>query len=1148
MTTRIFYSAAGVPQATNSVQLDRRGNVIRRVDAAGNVFTATFDGLDRSKVTSGPSVVSVNTSREPIAYTTNVLSHTFMTSYDAAGRFVTSVNGLGETTVTAKDALGRTTSTIVYSSSGALVRETYYAYSDDHNSVTITDGSGANAISHTTWTDNDGHTVLSVGYPASNILDFTSATFDLAGNLSHSERDSSSGGSVVQLTAGDSVSDGLHRVTRKTDRDGALTTYAFDALGDLTNRTMPGGLQWQAAFNNAGQLLQEQNVGGGNTTRITSYTYFPSNSPFAGLLQTRTDGRGVVCTYQYDDWLHVTNATYTGPLPEENMMTSWHFDPRGFVTGIFEQFADRNTGPPTSVRRTFDAYGQVTTESVNGGVVSYGASQSFDVAGRRTTLGIANEAYGFAWRADGVLAAAAVGSTGEGDYDYETSGLLTSRAVGVRATTTTARDGEGHPASIVTTVNGNSQLTEAMSWTPDGLLATHLLQRSDFTDSHSFGYATLTRRLVQEQLNLNGTTTWTNIFGYDAGAAAGPGVLTSAGAGTTLWSGQADSFSRLSLATNNSISYAAFGHVNGQATMNAWLDNQPVSVTSVGTNAMVWRADMELSPGPHQLRVAAAHPSGQFTALATNSFTSSIPYQSTTDTFDGGGNVTQRVWLEADGTPHRTQTLSWDARGRLHAVSDRDASGSGFNWTAAFDGLGRRLSTTSLLVTNGIAFGSSPTVINSYFDPQVEFLELGVAYGTNTEWKLYGPDLTGQYGDLNGTGGFDAVSRGRNGFAPLVSDFRGNILGAVANSAVSWNPARPTGFGAVPGYRPLALGGSTSIGLASAWRGRWPDITGYYQIGARTYDPVNGQWQGFDPVWNGRDPNAYTFCGGDPINRFDADGRCVKNVGNWAVDKYNGFAATAQGFANPATARQTGLDFAYGEASGSFNWFIQNAQGINNLLSYDPLYRQAGDVVNQALNNASNYGNKYIDTVGFGFGANENSPAANFGRDYAQGALTIASMFVGVGEASRAGEVAGALPKLEQSLVSAAERGEESFVFRGDRSSVTPQQIFENGFVSKGDNMDLISHVTQPLPDSGFVATSGSQEIANGFAGKNGYTFTIRDNGTGLNVNPTLGSASPFPEQMEVAFPGSIRSADIVGATSKRTGEYIPNPNYNESP
>jgi RHS repeat-associated protein len=64
---------------------------------------------------------------------------------------------------------------------------------------------------------------------------------------------------------------------------------------------------------------------------------------------------------------------------------------------------------------------------------------------------------------------------------------------------------------------------------------------------------------------------------------------------------------------------------------------------------------------------------------------------------------------------------------------------------------------------------------------------------------------------------------------------------------------------------------------ASSWRGRWSDISGLVWLGARYYDPVAGQFLSSDPVWNGRDPNYYTFCGGDPINYFDADGRLGKS-------------------------------------------------------------------------------------------------------------------------------------------------------------------------------------------------------------------------------------------------------------------------------
>jgi YD repeat-containing protein len=176
------------------------------------------------------------------------------------------------------------------------------------------------------------------------------------------------------------------------------------------------------------------------------------------------------------------------------------------------------------------------------------------------------------------------------------------------------------------------------------------------------------------------------------------GVLTSRQAGTAsaLWSGLAGSFARVAVATNNVNSYPAYGHVNGQCALSAWLDSQPVMVTGIGTNAMAWRAAMSLSQGAHQLTVAAVQPSGLFTAWATNKFTNSVAYQAATDTCDNAGNITNRTWRDPTNGVERAQTLSWDARGRLHAVTERDAKNSGYNWTAVYDALNRRISTTSM--------------------------------------------------------------------------------------------------------------------------------------------------------------------------------------------------------------------------------------------------------------------------------------------------------------------------------------------------------------------------------------------------------------------------------------------------------------------
>jgi RHS repeat-associated protein len=884
ITTRILYSAAGTPLGTNSTQLDRRGNVIQRVDAGNNVFATAFDDLDRAKITAGPAIVTVSSiitfPGDPATYVTNMLQQVVTNFYDAAGRVLTNINALGEKIVSKSDALSRPICMQIYSASGALVHETYLGYSADHNSVTVTNGSSSSAIVNTTWTDNDGHTVLSIAYPSANTTEFTLNQFDPAGNLVSAQHNSSASGVVTTWTTASQTFDGLNRPVSKTDRDNALTSYAFDPMNDLTNRTMPGGLQWRATYNNAGQMLQEQNVGGGIATRTNIYSYFSSGNTFAGLLQTKTDGRGVSCAYSYDDWLRPTNMTYSGSLPEQQLTTTWKYEPRGFVTGITEQFASTNTGPNTAIQRSYNPYGQLASESVNAGSFSYGVGQNWDAAGRRTQLGIGGGSYGFSWRADGALTSAS-DSTGSGAYSYDTAGLLTNRMVGNRMTGITSRDGEGRPLSITTTVNTLSQLTESLTWSGDGLLATHTLARADFTDPHVYTYANSSRRLIQEQLKLNGGTTWTNTMVYDNGVAAGPGVLTQMGQANSTsneWSSVPDAFSRVATETNSTFQYPAYGHVNGQSIyLSAWLDNQPVSITGVGTNAMQWRAMMELAPGAHQLKVSALHPSGYFTAWATNSFTNNLAYQTTADAYDSAGNVTQRVWRNPNGTTNRTQILSWDARGRLHKVSERDGSNSGYDWAATYDGLNRRLSTASVSISNGVTLNLQPLVINQYYDPQVEFLELGASYGLQTVWKLYGPDLNGKYGGMNGTGGFEGVSPYLNLFNPVISDFRGNVLAEITNGVVSWISARPTGYGAVPGYRAVALTFGANMAQSSAWRGRWVDITGYHQIGLRPYDSISGRWLTYDSVWNERDPNYYTFCGGDPVNGFDPDGRFNKN-------------------------------------------------------------------------------------------------------------------------------------------------------------------------------------------------------------------------------------------------------------------------------
>jgi hypothetical protein len=94
--------------------------------------------------------------------------------------------------------------------------------------------------------------------------------------------------------------------------------------------------------------------------------------------------------------------------------------------------------------------------------------------------------------------------------------------------------------------------------------------------------------------------------------------------------------------------------------------------------------------------------------------------------------------------------------------------------------------------------------------------------------------------------------------------------------------------------------------------------------------------------------------------------------------------------------------------------------------------------------------------------------------------------------------------------------------------------------------MNLAEHAAG-APDSGFVATSDSYQIAYAFAGKNGYVYQICTK-RGIDVNGVLGPKSPYPEQKEVAIPGGVSSSEVMSAVAKSAG-MIPaatqyNPNF----
>jgi RHS repeat-associated protein len=566
-----------------------------------------------------------------------------------------------------------------------------------------------------------------------------------------------------------------------------------------------------------------------------------------------------------------------------------------------------------------------------------------------------------------------------------------------------------------------------------------------------------------------------------------------------------------------------------------------------------WSTTMELMPGAHQLTVSALHPSGFFTTNATAWFTNNIAQEAAQVYRDGAGNIVQRIWYAPDGSISQNEGLWLDQKERLTLILNEDGNGNGFEWFAYYDGLDRLLFTIWCRITNGISGGWEPLGVSAQtnlfvYDPQAQFLDMGVLVGpsgpdTNPgqmTWKLCGPDLNGRYGGMNGAGGLEATATGPGYFSPTINDARGNVLGVCdpEHGSVTWTAARPTGYGAVPGYRPLPLGHGGTYAQSAAWRGKWVDVTGYIYIGNRFYDPVAGMWLSPDPVWNSQDPSYWSYAGGDPINHFDPDGRCVEGAGTAVGGLLNGTAslvnntlgATAYALTSPFAP-----DWAYqnlgGYAQGLANNVTGTAQfgynvaatatyGLISPVAPDFAYNNYGGSVQQLMGQAPAF-----------YGGNNQSLPYQIGY----GAVNVATMFMG-GEASEASNL--------------ARVGEIA-----DAGAQAARVAEETAFTSTLNKVGTLDFST-PANGAVFYSGPGQGARAAAFAERTGgMTIEMTPGGQQLMADPAFQSLSQAQQDLiwqNASSPfaqgasGEI-NAFIRGANPSRTFRTIEEPILNQN-
>lgn len=126
------------------------------------------------------------------------------------------------------------------------------------------------------------------------------------------------------------------------------------------------------------------------------------------------------------------------------------------------------------------------------------------------------------------------------------------------------------------------------------------------------------------------------------------------------------------------------------------------------------------------------------------------------------------------------------------------------------------------------------------------------------------------------------------------------------------------------------------------------------------------------------------------------------------------------------------------------------------------------------------------------------------------------------------------------------------WVYRGSSSDANSK--FDLGFEARGTSTNLRLHaIDNQKPPSAFVSTSKDPYIATEFATGGFYdpgnVYVIRKPKSGIDVNLSLGAASPNPRELEIAVPWKIEPSDIRGVTpvnadGSYVGYSILNPNY----
>lgn len=427
-----------------SITWDTTYNVPAVIDRPGLTTTRTYNGsgrltsLTETDTTTHTVPYSTNGQTRTWAYTYTTgglvdtidgplpgTGDTVAYTYDAAGYVATytdelghvttvnAVNGRGQPTeiedpnglITelAYDAVGRMISTVADPS--GIAAETLIAYDDAGNVTRVTQPDGA----YLDLVYDDNSRVESITDRLGNNVQFT---YDAMGNVTQRE---AYNGFPALYFKWEQAFDELGRVIEVTGAGPASWAYGYDKVSNLTSVTDPNGYAASMAYDGLNRLIRFTD----ERASVTATTYGDTDRPATvtdpntvvtayvrngwgeaiqedsndigavvyqrnqlGQVTERTDARGVVTEFAYDDAGRVTAATYPG---ETASNVAYSYDSTtGGNKGV-----DRLTGiddAAGTVAYSYDLLGRTVREDRVIGAQTYTIEYGYDAAGNVTEI------------------------------------------------------------------------------------------------------------------------------------------------------------------------------------------------------------------------------------------------------------------------------------------------------------------------------------------------------------------------------------------------------------------------------------------------------------------------------------------------------------------------------------------------------------------------------------------------------------------------------------------------------------------------------------------------------------------------------------------------------------------------------------------